>query len=219
MAPDRLFQVILASVAGLAIAGVAWFRGEPERRLERREQAWGFQVEAGDVLFQDLDCGARCDLIREVTHSPYSHVGIVLLEGGQRQVWEALGPPVGPTPLADWVERGRRGRVAVYRPVEALLARRDAVAAQVRAMRGLPYDADYQWDDERIYCSELVAKAYARAFGRDVFPPHPLGPGAFGDRAAQISRMSHGRLTEQTPMVPPVDLAHSPLLHRLVDEL
>jgi hypothetical protein len=31
--------------------------------------------------------------------------------------------------------------------------------------------------------------------------------------------MSHGRLTEQTPVVPPVDLARSPLLHRLVDEL
>jgi hypothetical protein len=31
--------------------------------------------------------------------------------------------------------------------------------------------------------------------------------------------MAHGRLTEQTLVVPPVDLARSPLLHRLVDEL
>ncbi len=27
---------------------------------------------------------------------------------------------------------------------------------------GKPYDARYRWDDERLYCSELVVKAFAR---------------------------------------------------------
>lgn len=196
----------------------AWAPGAPERALARRERAWGTRIRAGDLVFQDLACGLRCDLIRAVTSSPYSHVGIVLEENGERVVWEALGP-VGPTPLAEWIERGRGQRVAVYRPRAPLLADLNAVAAEVRRMRGLPYDGDYQWDDDRIYCSELVAKAFERASGRVWFSPRPLGPGSFGPHRATIHRMSRGRLTETTPLVAPVDLIRSAHLEPIVDEL
>ncbi|MHB8873012.1 MAG: YiiX/YebB-like N1pC/P60 family cysteine hydrolase [Myxococcaceae bacterium] len=156
--------------------------------------------------------------MREVTHSRYAHVGVVLDEGGERVVWEAFGP-VGPTPLAKWLDRGRGRQAAVYRPTGGLATHRTAIAREVQAMRGLPYDGDYQWDDERIYCSELYAKAVRRATGEEHFTPHPLGPGAFGRHAETIRRLSKGRLTEQTPMVSPLDLTRSGELARVVDEL
>ena len=161
---------------------------------------------------------SRCQLIREITHSRYSHVGIVLERDGQRVVWEDLGP-VGPTPLGRWVRRGRGGAVAVYRMEDGLRARLPRISREIAAFRGLPYDADYQWDDERIYCSELIAKAVRRATRTDYFPPHPSSPGSFGNHLLLIRKMSRGRLTEDTPLVSPADLAHSPHLHRLVDEL
>jgi hypothetical protein len=213
-----LFPSILGGTFVLAACGLAWARGEPARELGEREAKWGTRIQAGDLVFQDLDCGRRCELIREVTHSRYAHVGIVLDEGEERVVWEALGP-VGPVRLADWVQRGRGGQVAVYRMGGALQGRLPEIAHSVRQMRGLPYDADYQWDDERIYCSELVEKAVERGAGQTLVAPHPLGPGAFGAFAAEVARRSGGRLTERTPLVTPSDLTRAPGVERVLDEL
>jgi hypothetical protein len=197
--------------------GLAWLvQGAPARVLAQREAAWGTQIEEGDVLFQDLDCGERCQLIREVTRSRYTHVGIVLREHGELMVWEALSS-VGPTPLLEWVHRGVRERVALYRFQAPVADHLGDVAREVRAMRGLPYDADYQWDDDRIYCSELIAKAISRALPDDAIAPVVIG--ALGPHAKRIRTLSGGRLTEATPMVTPVALTRSPLLRRVVDEL
>ena len=130
---------------------ILWLLGAPERALAEREQRWGFEVQAGDLVFQDLACGMRCQLIREVTHSRYVHVGLVMVEEGERVVYEAY-EPVGPTPLAEWVARGVEREVAVYRPDAELLARLPVARAGIETMLGRPYDGDYQWDDARIYC-------------------------------------------------------------------
>ncbi len=212
------FAWSLIGVSALGAVFVYAVQTEPTRFLARQELRWGIHIEPGDVVFQDLQCGPRCDLIREVTHSRYTHVGIVLDEDGDRVVWEAFRP-VGRAPLADWVQRGRDKLVAVYRWDAASRDHLPAIAREVRAMRGLPYDGDYQWDDDRIYCSELIAKAAQRATGHVLFEPHPSGPGSFGANAGLIRQMSKGRLTEQTPLVSPWDLTRSAHLTRVVDEL
>lgn len=199
-------------------ACVVWLEGEPARRLAEREKRWGTSIQVGDVVFQDLDCGVRCELIRQVTRSRYAHVGIVLEENGERVVWEAFHP-VGPTPIAEWVGRGREKRVGVYRFEGRWRERLPELAQQVRSMRGRPYDGNYQWDDERIYCSELIAKAFHNAFGQVLVEPHPSEPGSFGANAGLIRQMSNGTLTEATLMVSPKDLTRAPALKRIVDEL
>ena len=95
-----------------------WVSGAPDRDLEQREHEWGFEIADGDLVLQDLDCGRRCALIRTLTQSRYAHVGVVVERDGERFVWEALGP-VGPTPLAEWVARGKDGLVAVYQPTQS----------------------------------------------------------------------------------------------------
>jgi len=203
-----LSMAIVALVAGYA-------SGAPDRDLVARERAWGASIRAGDLVFQDLDCGERCALIRQVTRSRYSHVCIVAARDGERVVWEASGP-VDFVPLGDWVRHGQGRRVAVYRPRTAVVRYRAEVQRRVESYAGRPYDAYYQWDDERIYCSELIAKAYRDAIGRDLFEPHPV---ELGTAEARVYNMSGGRLTSGTPMVTPADLVASDSLVRVVDEL
>lgn len=219
MRRPQLFEVLLSALLVAGAAFALYLRGQPARSLARREAAWHTRIQPGDVVFQDLDCGLRCELIRQVTHSPYTHVGLVLAnEQGERVVWEAFAP-VGPTPLIEWIQRGRDRLIAIYRLEPSLQVKLPEIAAQVRAMRGRPYDADYQWDDDRIYCSELVEKAVERGAGVALFPPHPSGAGAFGKYQKAIERLSKGKLTEQTPMTTPLDLTRSPHLVKVVDEL
>jgi hypothetical protein len=163
-----------------------------------------------------MQCTQRSEAIRAVTSSRYSHVGIVTLDDGERVVWEALGP-VGPTPLAEWAARGE---LAVYRPTLRGAPLGDAdlrkLARALRTYAGRPYDGSYRWDDERIYCSELVAKAWRDAFGEPLVEPRPVSLGAWAARAAQ---MTNGELVDGTPMVSPADLVRSGRLVRVVDEL
>ena len=80
----RLFAATLAFVlAGLGVF-VGYARGAPERKLAELES--GHRIEPLDLVFQDLACGLRCDLIRQITQSHYSHVGIVLEDNGERVV-------------------------------------------------------------------------------------------------------------------------------------
>lgn len=101
--------------------------------------------------------------IRRATRSPYSHVGVVEVAGDGVWVVEAISP-VSRTPFAKWKKRGRGGRITVLRPrLESA-----QVAASLEAAKrelGKPYDVRYAWDDERVYCSELVVKAFERGAG------------------------------------------------------
>jgi Permuted papain-like amidase enzyme, YaeF/YiiX, C92 family len=83
-------------------------------------------------------------------------------------------------------------------------------------MRGLPYDGDYQWDDERIYCSELVMKAVLRATNVALAPPRTF---SLREHVTAIAQLTHGHLTESTFIVAPIDLARSDLVTRIGGDL
>lgn len=82
------------------------------------------------------------------------------------QVLEAVGP-VKFTPLAAFARRGGGGAVAVYRDPRLDEATRAAVVAAAVKELGKPYDPFFTDDDARIYCSELVWRAW-RTAGLDV---------------------------------------------------
>jgi hypothetical protein len=129
-----------------------------------------YEPKEGDVIFQSLPNGPVVAMIEGATGSPYSHCGIVLpVEGGGWVVWEALGK-VHATPLDAFLARGRDGFYEVYRlkPAEDKeLAHK--VAQRSKDYVGRPYDFRYRMDDENIYCSELIYKAYQKETGK------PLG--------------------------------------------
>ncbi|MCA2980963.1 MAG: peptidase [Myxococcaceae bacterium] len=120
-------------------------------------------LRTGDLVFQ-ASTSSRSALIRKASGSPYSHVGIVEVAGDGVFVIEAI-EPVSRTPWARWRARGVGAKVLVLRDRGATPAALADVVREARKAVGTPYDARYRWDDERLYCSELVVKAWARGLG------------------------------------------------------
>lgn len=120
--------------------------------------------EPGDLVFE-TSRSEQSAAIQWASESRWSHVGIVERAGGRLVVIEALGR-VSRTPWQAWLRRARRGGgILVLRPRGLTAAQRRAAVAEARRLLGRPYDARFGWGDERIYCSELVVKAYERGAG------------------------------------------------------
>lgn len=127
-------------------------------------------LKAGDILFQDIPC-SQSEAIKLATHSPYSHVGIVLYKDGNSWVFEAVGP-VKYTPIKEWIQQGEGGHYVAKRLKNAdKFLTPDAVAkmeALARQFKGKAYDWVFNWSDDQMYCSELVWKMYQRSTGLEI---------------------------------------------------
>ena len=111
--------------------------------------------------------------IQLATRSKYSHCGLVFQADSGRREWYVLEAvqPVKWTSLADWIARGEDGHYVVKRP-ETEPPLDDQTLAEVRLAGeqfvGKDYDLYFDWSDERIYCSELIWKAYHQATGLEL---------------------------------------------------
>ncbi len=121
----------------------------------------------GDLLFQ-TSRSSQSAAIQAATHSKWSHMGLLFRKEGRWMVLEAV-QPVKYTPLQAWIRRGEGGHVEAKRVKASVqrLTASDLAKLQRTGERflGRPYDLTFEWDDRRIYCSELVWKAYERALG------------------------------------------------------
>jgi len=143
-----LFVLLLCSLSGCS-------RGEPPR------------VADGDIVFH-TSRSAQSAAIQRATGSRYSHMGVVLFRDGKPFVFEAVSP-VRWTPLAQWIARGEGGHYVVKRLASEPNGLAPADAAKLRragkAYEGRPYDLTFEWNDQRLYCSEIVWKMYDHALG------------------------------------------------------
>jgi len=130
-------------------------------------RAFASALREGDIIFH-TSRSAQSVAIQRATHSPYSHMGVILYRNGKPFVFEAIAT-VRYTPLDQWTARGDGGRFVVRRFT------RDLSSAEISKLRsaaesyeGKPYDLYFEWSDARLYCSELVWKMYRDALGIDV---------------------------------------------------
>lgn len=165
-----------------------------------------YEPREGDVLFQSLPTAELVIAIEGATHSPWSHCGIVAREDGQWVVYEAIGP-VKATPLREYFARSRGGRFAVYRFKEEHRQHIPAVLEKAKPYFGRPYDIHYSMDDEAIYCSELIYKAYRDATGRELGKLVTLGDLDWKPHEDFIRRVERGTLPLEREMITPRDLA------------
>jgi len=170
----------------------------------------------GDVIFH-TSRSAQSAAIQRATHSRYSHMGLILHRQGQPYVFEAVAT-VRFTPLAQWIARGTGGHYVVKRWREAD-ARLDAAGtarprSAAQALAGKPYDLTFEWSDARIYCSELVWKAYERAFGLRLGETQRLAEFDLSDPivAAKLRERYGTRLPLQEPVISPQAILDSPEL-------
>ncbi len=129
----------------------------PKPQLQ--SQARPVALQTGDVVFQTSK-SSRSALIRKASASPYSHVGLVEVTPGGIYVIEAI-QPVSRTPWATWFARGVGSKFTVIRAKSASKETLAKAVTEAKSFIGRPYDAKYTWGDERLYCSELVTKAFA----------------------------------------------------------
>lgn len=179
--------------------------------------AAGPQLRDGDIIFH-TSTSAQSAAIQAATHSPYSHMGLVLFQNGQPFVFEAV-QPVKFTPLAAWTARGKGGRYVVKRWNEAERRLDAAGVAALRrealALKGRHYDLAFAWSDREIYCSELVWKAYQRAFGVELSATQKLREFDLSAPAVKAKlRQRYGdRLPLDETVISPAAIFDSPLLH------
>ena len=124
----------------------------------------------GDIIFQTSQ-SEQSVAIQRATRSPYSHCGMIFYRNGKPYVFEASSTARF-TPIKKWIARGSGGHFVVRRLKDAgtILSGKAATRLRTAAMRfqGKPYDWTFEWSDDRIYCSELVWKAYDRGLNIQV---------------------------------------------------
>jgi len=123
------------------------------------------------------------------TASVYTHVGLIARDGAGVVVIEAV-QPVKRTPWAAWQRRGLGGRVSVLRHPNLDDTQRRAIVRAAEALLGRPYDLHFAPGDDRLYCSELVVRAYAAA-GVQLAPATPAG--ALGLAGAPVQALLRAR--------------------------
>ncbi|MBX2983329.1 MAG: YiiX family permuted papain-like enzyme [Flavobacteriales bacterium] len=180
MAPEKRERLAFTIVGVLAVLAVLWGINVyylPEQRLERAkagkaQRALLKELRNGDLIFQSSLSG-QSKAIQLATRSKYSHCGLVFQADSGRREWYVLEAvqPVKWTSLADWIARGEDGHYVVKRP-ETEPPLDDQTLAEVRLAGeqfvGKDYDLYFDWSDERIYCSELIWKAYHQATGLEL---------------------------------------------------
>lgn len=171
-------------------------------------------LEDGDLVFE-TSTSAQSAAIQWATRSPWSHVGIVEVAKDGTFVIEALGK-VSRTPWRAWRRRALRGgEPLVLRPRDLSPAQRARAVARAKGFLGRRYDPRFGWGDDRIYCSELVVKAYERAAGVSYGRRERLGDlRLFGIEAAAEKRWG-GKLPKDLVLVTPASIAEDPRLARV----
>ncbi len=178
----------------------------------------------GDLIFQRSQ-SSQAQAIYEATGSRWSHVGVLIKEGGIWKVLEAIDP-VSVTTVDAWARRGANGQVRVFRPkvLESGAVRENIrkVKSALAAYLGDRYDIFFEWTDSRIYCSELTYKAYESALGvklgviqkwKDLNLEGPAVKRLIEERMARYGR----ELDLEQPIITPVAQMESTELRKIYE--
>jgi hypothetical protein len=203
------YLILVLLVAGIGITGLLMQINKPVSPTVMLEN-----FRDGDLVFQTS--GSRQSMaIQLATHSPYSHCGLLFQQDGEWWVYEAV-QPVGICPLNEWVRRGKEGRYVVKRLKDQhlLKGKKDTLIALASSFKGKDYDPWFGWDDERIYCSELLWKIFFRGAGIRLGELQTLG--SLDLSAPQVQEIMYERYGTKTPLndslITPVAIFKSPLL-------
>ena len=173
-------------------------------------------VEDGDVIFQ-TSRSSQSIAIQHATGSRFSHMGLVLMHNGHPQVLEASAT-VRYTPLDKWIEHGVGGHYELKRLRDSASVltpeHRQSLHEAAESFVGRPYDLTFDWSDDRMYCSELVWKAYDRALGIQLGALQRVRDFNLTDPAvkAKMQERYGANIPLDSPVISPVAMEQSVLL-------
>lgn len=128
----------------------------------------------GDIIFQ-VSQTAQSQAIQLATNSKFSHCGIIHKKGNHYIVFEAV-QPVKYTPLKEWIKKGQNEYYVIKRLKNRKILEKELSQINMleEQFKNKDYDLNFEWSDEKLYCSELVWKIYKRALGIELGKPKPL---------------------------------------------
>ena len=142
------------------------------------------QFQCGDIIFIALRTHAGW-YICKTTGSPVSHVGIIdKNEAGETRVLHA-GTTVEEISLSAFLKYGN-GKIAVVRYPFANKNDRESFINTARSFLGVPYDMKYRIDNEEIYCSELIYRAFLEGLELVPTPLKEMDYKSAGDKVWQF---------------------------------
>jgi len=129
-----------------------------------------FELQEGDLLFQDLDSSPLCDAIELVTpgykDANFSHIGLVVLDNDTLKILEAIPPKVVLTPIVNFLNRSydnnKKPKIIVGRlKEEHQHSIKDAIIF-AKSKIGMKYDEVFLMNNNSYYCSELIYDAFKK---------------------------------------------------------
>jgi hypothetical protein len=178
-------------------------------------------VRDGDLIFQ-TSRSSQSLAIQRATGSPYSHMGLILYRDGKPYVFEAVST-VRFTALEQWIARGNERHFVVKRLRDASKTLTPAATEKLRraaqVFEGRAYDLAFDWSDSRIYCSELVWKAYDRGLGIQIGRLQRVRDFTLSDPVvrAKMQERYGSKIPLNAPVISPVEMFKSDLLVMVAD--
>lgn len=155
------------------------------------------QFQTGDIIFH-ISKSQQSLVIQQATHSPYSHMGMIVNKNGQTWVLEAI-QPVQYTALNKWIARGVKGHYVVKRLQSALnVSQKQKLLQNAEQYLGRPYDIYFEWSNRAIYCSEIIWKAYNQALGIQLAPLQHLKQ--FDLKQSSVQKLMKQRYGQNIPL-------------------
>lgn len=156
----------------------SFFMGEPFAQIQQKKA-----LQAGDLLFQNLKCGALCDAINAVTYGvagkQFSHCAMVVKINDTLKVVEAIGSKVQTNSLYIFFKRS--GDTGFVKNITIARLKNEykkfiPLASSFAIMQvGKPYDDEFLMTSDKLYCSELLYNAYKEAnASKDFFTLAPM---------------------------------------------
>jgi len=178
------------------------------------------QLNDGDIVFH-TSRSSQSLAVQRATGSKYSHMGVVFFTDGKPYVLEAV-ETVRYTPLDHWVARGVNSSVVVKRLRDEAKSLTPEGVKKLRVAAeqflGRPYDLQFGWSDKKIYCSELVWKAYDQALGLQIGRLQQVRDFNLSDPAVRTKMKERygNKVPLDEPVISPAAMFESPLLKTVV---
>ena len=174
----------------------------------------GYLPQDGDIIFQSSQSN-QSKAVEQATNSPYSHMGIIFTKNGKPYVFEAASKVVY-TPLDKWINRGKNKKYVIKRLKDRTLSAKEITNLKqvAHTFENKPYDIWFGWDDNYIYCSELVWKIYNKALNLKIGKLQTVKDFNLTSPAVkQKLKQRYGdKIPYQETVISPVAMFNSPLL-------
>lgn len=161
----RTKHIVSLAACFVVVLSIIALNAELKKKIDKKvalKSTDSDSLKNGDLIFQ-TNVKGQGKAIQLATKSKYTHVGIVFWVDNEWMVYEAT-QPVRMVALKDFIEVGDSQKYVIKRHQKAdSLINSTNMALMKHYLNeqiGKPYDPFFNWDDEAIYCSELVYKCY-----------------------------------------------------------